>query len=158
MSSPTTCVFDLVPPNRPGINDVGGGQKVNDGTISDPAGMPDATEDNQKSNLIVRYGMVVPVEKITVHFAAGVPSINKASGVITLVVIATFTVTDNGVGDTSITWPANTFPPAIADPDAKLTGATVGMIACESIANGVRIRTKDGTNVAADLPFNVDIF
>jgi hypothetical protein len=158
MPTPTQCTFDITPPRRPGITDVGGGAKVNDGEISDPAGMPTAEDDNQHQNLIVRYGTVVPVCIITVHYAAGVPSINKVAAVSTAVVSGIFTVVDNGVGDCSITWPANTFPAAMADAVARIASATIGMISCENISNGVRVRIKDSAAAAADLNFVVDVY
>lgn len=158
MSAPDTCVFDLTPPRRPGINDLGGAQKIDDGEISDPVGMPMAEEDNQQQEVLQRVAGISPVAIVSVHYAAGVPSINKLIAVSIGVTIPTFTVIDTATGDCSLTWAANTFPPAVADPEAAITGATVGMCACESIANGVRIRLKNSAGVDTDLNFNVKIF
>lgn len=159
MAVPTSPTFDLTPPRRPGIGDVGGGQKTDDLTYGaiDPITMPSAEEDNQKQFLLVAYGKVVANAKVTVHFSGGTPSVAQASGCGSAVVPGLFTVTDNGTGDTSVTWPAGSFPAAIADHEAHVTGATVGQIACETISNGARIRTTGTTGTAADLAFVVEI-
>lgn len=156
MAIPTQCVFDLSPPNRPGDTDVQfAGHKTDEqpfepNFVTDPC----AAEDNQKSDLIVRYGTMVTLAKGSVHFAGSVPSINKLGCVRSTVSIATFTVTDNGVGDTTIAWPAGTFPTAVVDHWAVVTGAVAAEIACETLTNSLRVRTKDNAGAAVDVAFN----
>src|SRR6266571_4444042 len=70
MTTPAQCVFDLSPPRRPAITDVGGGAKENDPDPSkapDPITMPTAEDENQAENLLVRYGSVVPHTVLTLH-------------------------------------------------------------------------------------------
>lgn len=158
MATPLDLTFDLVPPRRPGISDVGGAQKEDDLNYPpDPVRMLTGADENQGEKLTVAYGKVVANAKVTVHFSGSTPSVAQASGCGSAVVPSLFTVTDNGAGDTTISWPAGTFPAAIADHTARLTGATVGMIACETVSNGARVRTKDGTNTAADLAFVLEV-
>lgn len=157
MSTPDTCVYDLTPPRRPGLDDVGGGAKEDDQEWP-PNPLTDLTGDdlNQYSNLHVRHGAVVPLAVLSIHFSGGTPSISKVSSVIASVTASAgvpFTLTDNSDSDTTISWPADTFPTAVADHDARVTGATVGTIAAETLTNSVRVRTS-GT----DLPFNLYIY
>src|SRR3954470_23186372 len=96
MTSPTTPTFDLTPPRRPGIDDVGGGAKLDDQSDPpDPVTMPTAADDNQKSFLVVKVCGIVPVLEGSVHFAAGVPAINQAASMAAVVDILTISVVDN---------------------------------------------------------------
>lgn len=159
MTTPATCTFDIVPPRRPGIDDVGGAQKQDDILFPpDPVEMPTAADDNQHQRLLVAMGEMVAVAMITVRYAAGVPSINKVASPIAAVIAGTFTVVDNGVGDCSLTWAANTFPAAVADPFVNATGATIGKGSAEIIANGVRVRMANAAGAAADINFVVQVF
>lgn len=161
MSTPDTCVYDLTPPRRPALDDTGGGAKEDDQEEPpNPITDPTANDFNQFSNLHVRHGAVVPVAIVSVHFTTGTPAVFSVATVIGGVVPATFTVTDNGTGDTSLTWAANTFPSPVADPDARATGATMGTATAQSITNGVRVRCSNLANppAAADINFNVYIY
>lgn len=154
MSTPAQCVFDINPPRRPGIDDVGGAAKIDDAeSPPDPVEMPTAADDNQHQNLLVRYGMVIPVAIITVHYTAGAPAVFKVTSPRVAVVPGTFTVGDNGTGDCSLTWAANTFPAPLADPIANATGATIGKGSAEAIANGIRVRMANAAGAAADINF-----
>ncbi len=159
MASPTTLVYDIVPPRRPGIGDVGGGAKLDDQDYPpDPVTMMSAADENQQENLLVAFGKVTPSAVLSTKYTSTVPSIDLFSCASSLPVLGTFTVVANGTGDASITWPANTFPAPAARPKGGITGATVGMIAVESITNGVRIRTFGSGGAAADLPATVEIY
>ena len=159
MPTPATLTFDIAPPRRPGISDVGGAQKEDDiFEPPDPVEMPTAADDNQHQRLLVAYGAVVPVAVVTVHVSGVTPSVFKVSSASTLVVPATFTVTINGTGDTSVTAPANTFPPPVADGVASVVGATVGQAAVEQITNGWRVRRTNATGAVSDLPFVLFIY
>lgn len=159
MTTPALCVFDIIPPRRPGIDDVGGAAKIDDAEFPpDPVEMPTAADDNQHQNLIVRYGLVVPVAVITVHLTAGVPSVFSVSSVVGSVVTGSFTVTDNGVGDTSLVWTANKFPAPVAGPTANVTGATIGQASAVAITNGVRVKTANAAGAAADLDVVVFLY
>lgn len=158
MTTPATCTFDLTPPRRPGIDDVGGGAKQDDIFFPpDPVEMPTAADDNQHQNLLVRYGAVVPLAVVTVHFTAGTPSVFKVTSVKTAVVPGTFTVTDGGVGITTLAWAANTFPAAVADHYAFATGGAIATATAEILTNSVKVRTGNSAGAAADIPFVVHI-
>lgn len=149
--------WDESPPRRPGIDDVGGGQKVNGVPAPDPVRMLTAEDCNQTAAQIAAMGRVVGVCKISVRFSGGTPVLYKFSAPGSDVETATFTITDNGTGDTSITWPANTFPTLVVEAEAFVNGATPAMIAAESITNGVRVRTKSDAGVANDIAFTCTV-
>ena len=56
--STNTLTFDESPPRRPGLDDVGGGQKVNDGGTPDPIRDPTAEDANQTAKQLVAIGKV----------------------------------------------------------------------------------------------------
>jgi len=155
--STNTLTFDESPPRRPGLDDVGGGQKVNDGGTPDPVRDPTAEDANQTALQLVALGKVMPVALLSVA-NSGAPALDRQSCAPTAPSLLTFTVTDNGVGDTSITWPAGTFPAPVAKPRAYVTGATPALIAAEAITNGVRVRTRDAAGAPVDVPFDVDVY
>lgn len=156
--SSNTVTYDQVPPIRPGIDDVGGGNKQNATRPPDPQRSLTAEDWNQLSKQGVELAAVAPMAMLSVKFTAGAPVIDQMTGMGTAAkTIGTYTVTDNGNGDTSITWPAGTFPGRVAYHRAHLAGATVGMIACETLTNGVRVRTMTSAAIASDLPFVLDI-
>ncbi|WP_437303065.1 hypothetical protein [Sorangium sp. So ce388] len=99
---------------------------------------------------------MVPSLVISVGITAGAPSVVAVSSPRTSVAIGDFTVTDNGVGDTTITWPAGIFPQEVArseltiDQDVgEMGGGTV-----VPVTNGVRVRTYRAAG-ARDLHFTV---
>lgn len=162
MATPSVSTWNLTPPRRPGINDVGGGAKTQSAAYPpDPATKPTADDVNQWQFQLVAIAGMIPCATITVA-NSGSPAMTDVASPIDAVAGHTtsgdvLTVTDNGVGDTSITWAANTFPPPIGKPKAYVTGATTAEIAVDAITNGVRIRTKDNTGAAVDVPFVVDV-
>ena len=164
----TTCVFELATPRRPTISDVGGGAKQDDSAYPpNPVTDPAAADYNQMSLLAVRAASVQPVALLSVHYATSAATITSLACVNTNVAASGFTLTQNGNGDVSITYPANAFPSAAAaDPDASLTGATPALIACETISSGARVRTSQMYSlggghfslIASGVPFNLRFY
>jgi len=151
---------NLIPPRRPSTDDVGGNLKEDDQAAPpDPVTMPTADGHNQRSNLDVGLGKVAPVAKISVTFPAGVPGITKFVAVGTLVGSGDITVTDIGVGDTELTWPADTFPVATVEPSACCLNEDVAALApvVTKIANGVKIKTRNAASALTDIDFTVTI-
>lgn len=158
MTTPSTCVFDLTPPRRPGIDDVGGGAKQDDIFFPpDPVEMPTGADDNQHQNLHVRACGIVPAATVTVHFSGSTPSVFLVQALSLAVVSGTFTVTDLGVGITKLSWAANKFPARIADHRAWATGGAIASATAETGTNFVTVRTGNAAGAAADIPFVVDI-
>jgi len=161
MTAPDTLTWDLAAadggPRRPSLEDVGGATHEDDAVFPpDPATMPYAAELNQWAMQVAAFGKVVPSLILSVEFAGGAPAVVVASSPRSSVALGDFTVTDNGTGDTTITWPANTFPPEVTRPEVsinqdigEMVGATV-----TAVANGVRVRTYRSAG-AYDLAFTV---
>lgn len=158
--STNTLTFDESPPRRPSIDDLGGGAKVNDEVLPpDPVRNATAEDFNQITKQVEASQRTLQAAVLTVRIGGGgAHSVQQQGCQPSGKSTGTFTLTDNGVGDISITWPANTFPAALADPVASVTGATPAMIAAEKITNGVRVRTKDAANAPVDVPFVVTVF
>jgi hypothetical protein len=76
----------------------------------------------------------------------------------TTTVIGDFTVTDNGTGDTTITWPANTFPPPAYKPKASLNSDVAALAPVAFyVSNGVHVKTRNSAGTLTDMDFTVDI-
>ena len=149
-------------PRRPSTDDVGGDNKQDD-----PEYPPDPDEHftadgwNQKAKQIPALAKVAAACKLRVRFTAGAPAILQATGPRSTVAPGIFTVTDNGVGDTSITWAANYFPAHVCSPTGftfigSATPTTAFSHQVEEITNGIRVRTFDGST-PTDLDFALEI-
>lgn len=150
-------------PYRPATDDMGG-----DHFEDDAEDTPDANENptaagyNQIVKQVAAQGKVIPAAKLEVRFSAGVPIIARASGPGNAVITSLFTPTDNGAGDTSVTWPADTFPPHQISPSGITVFHTSSTAyGVEEITNGIRVRTfttdASGNRTAADLPWTICI-
>jgi len=160
MSVSSTSTFEQTIPHRPGESDLLNGTKTN-ATPVVPPHMPAAEEFTQFARQLEQLAKMSPIIRISIAFSGSTPSINSVVCVRNDILSANFTVTDNGVGDTSITWPASTFPASNTQPMATLNGGAVGAHAAPdvvAISNGVRVRTFDVDTSAADVPFTVEVF
>lgn len=147
-------------PRRPSVVDAGGDQKRDDVEFPpDPLEHPTAPGWNQKAKQITAIARVTPACKLAVGFDAGDPFISHAPAPSQNVARSTFSVTDNGDGDTTIEWPAGTFP-AHSCPPTGLTfySTSTSVVAghLEQVTNGIRVRTFIG-GVSADVAFAVEI-
>jgi hypothetical protein len=160
MATPDTCVFDLEVPRRPGLDDTGGGQKEDDqAQPPNPLTMLTANDMNQWAELLVRYGSVVPLVILSIHYAAGTPAITSLASVFSSALTPDdFDLTDNGTGDVSVTWDAGIFPARTVEPEAIIGGATAGFATCTSETHGVNVLTSGTGGSAADLNFNLHIY
>jgi hypothetical protein len=144
--SSNTLTFDDTTPRRPGIGDVGGGQKENDVEFPpDPDRMPTAEDFNQISKQIVALWAVSAVAVVHVSFLTGSPIISSVYSARTGLVAADFSLTDHGAGDTSVLHaggklPANTFPPFAMQVD----DVEIDRIRAVQVTNGARVKTKLG--------------
>ena len=155
--APAQLTWDISPPRRPSLSDVGNATLIDH--ASEPpskATMPYADQLNQWAKQVERLAAMTAGVGLSVTFSAGVPSVSQFIAMRTTTVIGNFTVTDNGTGDTTITWPANTFPPSALGPAPALNDTTVGGgITASLVANGVRVITWTGAATPADRPFTV---
>jgi hypothetical protein len=141
-------------PRRPSTEDLGGDEKQDDlENPPDDVEHPTAAGWNQKVKQIAAIARVASSCKFELRFNAGAPYLARVAAPGSNITVATFDVTDEGPGITTIEWEADTFPPHELSP----TGLTVfsdSSARCEGhleeITNGVRVRTfTNGT--AADL-------
>lgn len=152
--------FDLVPPNRPSLADVGGATKVDDAIYPpNPVTMPTSAEFNLLEKLVAAYGKVMPVARFSVTGGA-VPVISLMQCLATAPVIATFTCALVGTGDVSITWPAGTFPTSTNNPQATINSTSGSWLApiAFSITNGVEVVTRNSAGALTNSNFTVDVF
>jgi hypothetical protein len=150
--------FDLDPPRRPSLDDCGGAGKEDDVEYPpDPLTHPTAAEFNLFARMIAVFGGVLPHTFVDVRINAGAPVIDAAGSFRTSVTTATFTPTDNGTGDTTIAWPADTFPTAIGKPVACITSSSGDYLEpnVDVLTNSFRVKTKDKTGALADVAFKV---
>jgi hypothetical protein len=170
MSLPTFNTWDGDPTNGvapylPGTADFGGDDLENDADYPPIAGQtPDADGWNQFVKQLVSLGRTTAMAKIEIHFdvSTGTPFVFAVVAMGNAVTTASFTITDNGNGDTTIAWPAGTFPAALVAPtgltflggsgDAAPTQPT-GQVEVIS-ATSIRVRTRD-VGDRTDIPFTV---
>lgn len=161
MTTPIVNTLALVPPRRPTIEDLGGVAKENDAKFPpNPVTQPTAEDWNEKTRMLAAAWRTVPVAVIPVTFNAGAPTIGDVQCGNPALVAGNFTPIDNGPGDTTIEWAANTFPAAICSPVAIINMAT-GVWFVPTVIEGtnqVRIQTADSSSTAADANFTLFIF
>lgn len=145
---------------RPSLGDVGGAVVEDEAPLPDKGSMIYGALINQLQKQVAAQGAVADAARISVHFASGTPSVIGATGPGTAVVPGLFSVTDNGTGDTTLTWAAGMLPiptPGI-QPGATINAVGAFAISAVYVTNGVRVRTyTSSTGAAADADFTVDI-
>lgn len=171
MSLPDFCTWDggttdegTEPPRRPSAEDCGGDEKLDDEEFPpDEKVHPTSQGWNQKVKQTVALSRMSASGKLEVDFSGGAPFVAAAAGCAAAVAPGTFTPNDNGTGDTSITWPADTFPPFIISPNGLTlyssgTAPLTGYV--EKITNGIRVRTFSWNGsawVAANIPWSINL-
>lgn len=168
MAATNDSTFDLDPPRRPGLSDLGGAQKENHPKRPpDPVKHPTAEEWNHFAKLLAKLGAIVPLARVYVRVTAGVPSIQNVVGMRSDLLAADLTLEDHGTGDTSIRWVAPgtsgaKLPATLGAPDACIVQdlAAPGHLAFYTTVAGlpaVRVKTFSA-GVAADADFVVNIY
>lgn len=160
MAAPAELTWDIDPPRRPSLDDVGGATLQDHASKPpDKATMPYADQLNQWAKQVERLAACIPVAILSIHFDTGTPSVKLFTAMRTTVEISDFTVTDNGNGDTTITWPANTFPTPVTYPMVSINddGHWLAPVAF-NVANGVQVKTYDSGAGATDADFTVAVY
>lgn len=165
MSAPDHYVYDghagsSTAPRRPTEADLGGTGFVDDQEYPpDPTTMPNAAMAIQQVKALAGIARVSPVAIIGVTFSGGTPSISEFRVAGTLVVAGDLTVTDNGNGDTTIEWPADTFPASSTHPALTLN-ADVDIQRQYAVRSGdsVQVVTRDGSGTGTDCDFTVFVY
>lgn len=159
MAAAVQLTWDITPPRRPSLDDVGGATLA-DHAAAPPskATMPYADQLNQWAKQIERLAALSGAFGLSVTFSGGgAPSVAQYTAMRTTTVNADFTVTDNGTGDTTIAWPASTFPTSVLGPLGSLNDGVVGggVTVALASATSIRVKTWTGASTAADRPFTV---
>lgn len=159
MSSSNTLTYDQTPPHRPALDELGGGAKVNSTPEPDPVRQLRAEDVNQTAKQLAALGRVAPLAILQVEQSGGVYVKVAVAAQPNGVTLATFTLTKNGTGDVTVSWPSGTFPSPVAKPRAHVTGDTPLLIATEQYtvtSARVRMSAHDGT--ATNSHFDLEIF
>lgn len=147
-------------PRRPSTDDLGGDAKLDDDDFPpDDLEHPTAAGWNQLVKQVAALSVVAESCKIEVRFSGSDPYLARVASPNGAVVLATFTPTDNGTGDTTIEWPADTFPPFMISPSGlTLLSSSTSVVAghVEEVTNGIRVRTFVG-GVATDVPWTLHL-
>ena len=145
-------------PRRGSLQDFGGATLEDEDPQPDKATMLYADLGNGLQRAVAAHEKAVFTLGITVTFSGSDPVVSHVTGGPEAATISAITPTDNGLGDTTLTWPAGTFPASILGPMPALNDGTVGGgITAALVANGVRVKTWTGASTAADRPFTVVI-
>jgi hypothetical protein len=171
MTSPAFLVYDADPANginpyRPSLNDVGGGQKLDDSFYPpDPVTMPTAADFNEMGGLLVALGKVTPAAIILIANAgtASITALRAAGSVITalpVTIVGTgstcgdFTVTRHAAGDVEIQCPATKLmQPFGALGFSQAAGDSRVSARLNGTGDGIRIETRNSSGALTDMPF-----
>lgn len=149
-------------PRRPSTDDMGGDDLQDDQEKPPVEGeMATAAAWDQIVKQIASLARTAHSCGIEVKITAGTPAVTRAWAPNPSIVPATFTPLDNGPGDTSVTWPPNTFPESNGPPTgltilSNSTATTSIRFHVEEIANGIRVRTSIN-GAAADLDWSINL-
>lgn len=166
MPATNDSTFDLDPPRRPSLDELGGAQKANHPRRPpDPVKHPTAEEWNHFAKLLKKLAEMVPLARVTVRFNTGTPTITHVKSMRGDLVAGDFTVQDHGDGHTSLRWiapgsPGAKLPPTSSAPSLALNSNNeVTHRAFYTVISGmpaVEIFTSLAT-VGVDVDFVVDI-
>lgn len=155
--------FDETPARRPSLADLGGAAKRDDTQYPpDPVTMPTAQNWNCFARELEGLAKLIPFCVIQVNFDAGAPFIQSLTSMRSTLTAEQLTITDNGNGDTTISWAAipTAFPAPWRPPRADLIGDVSSLVpTCDTTTpNTVRVKTRNSASSLVDQPFVVEIF
>lgn len=160
--------FDLTPPRRPSLADLGGAAKRDDAKFPpDPTSMPTAQNWNFFARELEAIGKFLPFLVVTVDMLSGTPTLvyvasARSSIDLTFLQAIAGLLVDNGPGDTTFDYTtiASIFPPPTRPPQVDLIGATGARYpgVSQPTTTSVRIVTQDGGGGAVDYSFTLTIW
>lgn len=126
---------------------------LGDATLENDPGEPPPTDGtelyddmcNQWAKQIAAVNRTMDGVKFTIAFdGGGAPFIDRVQAAGTLIDASTFTLTDNGNGDTTVAWDAGDFPALTCDPRAWMgeDGSWLHPTAVIVTATSIRVRTR----------------
>lgn len=157
MAAATTYPYDDATPTTPSIEALGGSDKIDDAKAPPGQDEPEAGAWNNLVRIAAASCRMLPLATVEISFAAGAPYVSGVTSMRTSIAAADFSLTDNGVGDTTIEWAATLLPPMTKAPKVYVNGTTVGA-SCASAPTALSVQVvTEHSGAAADLPFTVDI-
>lgn len=149
---------DADAPQRISIEDLGGDQKRNETGYTPGVHEPGADEWNNLVRMCSALDKMTPLAMITLDGAAS-PAIIAVKSKRTTIAASDFTVTDNGVGDTTIGWADGLLAPQTLEPRGYVHGTTPHVVSATApTALSVRVVTTTHAGAAADVPVTVEIW
>lgn len=149
-----------IAPHLPSIADLGGDAKENDpAEPPDPVTMPDARDHNALTRTVSSHGRVTPSMLLSIAFSGGAPYVYAVTFKHSSLDSGDLSLTDNGTGDTTIEWPADSFPTDGVRPFGLTMNesTTVERPSAAPVSNGVRVVTNDGAGSGVDCAFTIAI-
>lgn len=106
MAAQNVLTFDLVPPRRPSLDDLGGAGKTNNGKWPPkPPTQPTAEEHNQWAQFLAYLGRSTEVARLSVHWTGSVYTISFFQAAPTGALATSFTIVRVGAGHVTIVCP-----------------------------------------------------
>ena len=149
-----------IAPHLPSIADLGGDAKENDpAEPPDPVTMPDARDHNALVRTVSSHGRVTAAMLLSVAFSGGAPYVYAMTTKHSSLDSGDLTLTDNGTGDTTIEWPADSFPVDGVQPFGLTMNELLSVYRQNAapVSNGVRVVTTDSGGSGIDCAFTVAI-
>lgn len=153
--------YDLVPPCRPSVDDMGGAKKKDvdpPRTPPHPVRSVTSKDWNQMVQQVAEATRAAPVAILTIKFVGVAPVIEQVAGMGTKARDpATYTVSGN-TSTVQVTWPAGTFPGRICRHTARIAGVigggNTGSASPLPINNGVVVNILDSTGGSPGAPYS----
>lgn len=140
---------------RPSLSDLGDAQLEDQAPPHAPPKTGShlyAAKMNQETMQTFGAAQMIPSVRMTIDFASSTPFIDRFTAPGTLLTSTSFALTDNGAGDTTISWAAGVIPALDCDPKAWMggTGSWLAPVVEVVSATSVRVRTRNNSNTLAD--------
>jgi len=150
-----------IDPHLPSTDNLGGTLKEDEGPVPDPQSMPCANDQNTVNYCVAAQGRTSPSMVISIDFNSGDPYVYGLTTTNSGLDSGDISLTDNGNGDTSIEWPASSFPVVNGVLPHGLTmndsSIVIERTYADPIANGVRVKTQNGSGTGLDCMFTLTI-
>jgi len=160
MAAATSLTFDIAPARRPSLEDIGGAATLDDASKPPPKDGTHLYADlvNQLQRQVQALAKMIPSARIYCS-NSGTPALVLLETASTTLVGGDFTITDSGVGITTISWTAGKLPALGTQPTASpafQSSSALSAAAFQMSATSIEVRTYSA-GALADMPFVVSI-
>lgn len=158
MTIPDESTFELDPPRRPGLPDVGGAALVDDDPPPDPDTMPSARMLNMLQRLSRAYGALMPLAIVTIEKTLlAPPTIANVRGLNPNLTVDNFGITINDTGDYTLDWDTGILP-VDGQPHVDVISDVLAIPRAWRVAEQIFIKLDDGTGSGVDASIQVFIY